>query len=116
MGLKPKLSMYWASSCGGCEIALTNIHERILDVDAAFDFMFCPCLLDTKKADIEALPDKSIAITFFNGAIRTAENEEMAHLMRRKSQLLIAFGSCAGEGCMIGNKSSTPFIVRACRL
>jgi F420-non-reducing hydrogenase small subunit len=102
MGQKPKLSMYWASSCGGCEIALTNIHERILDVDAALDFMFCPCLLDTKKADVEALPDKGIAITFFNGAIRTAENEEMAHLMRRKSQLLIAFGSCAGEGCIPG--------------
>jgi F420-non-reducing hydrogenase small subunit len=94
--------MYWASSCGGCEIALVNIHEKILDVDAAFEFVFCPCLLDTKKRDIEALPDNDIAITFFNGAIRTDENREMARLMRRKSQLLIAFGSCAHEGCIPG--------------
>ena len=102
MADKPKLSMYWAASCGGCEIALVNINEKIMDVDAAFDFIFCPCLLDTKKKDIEALPDKAIAITLFNGAIRTAENEEMAHLLRKKSQVLIAFGSCATEGCIPG--------------
>lgn len=99
---KPKLSMYWASSCGGCEIALVNINEKILDVDANFDFMFCPCLIDTKYKDIEAMPDKGIAITLFNGAIRTEENEHMAHLLRKKSQVLIAFGSCAYEGCIPG--------------
>lgn len=97
---KPKVGMYWAASCGGCEIALCNIHEHLLDVAANFDFMFCPCLIDTKKKDIEAMPDKSIAIMFFNGAIRTEENEEMAHLLRRKAQVLIAFGSCAYEGCI----------------
>jgi len=102
MGDKPKLSVYWAASCGGCEIAITNLHEKILDVDANFDFMFCPCLLDTKKKDIEALDDNAIAITFFNGAIRTAENEEMAKLLRNKTQILIAFGACSFEGCIPG--------------
>jgi F420-non-reducing hydrogenase small subunit len=33
---KPKLSVYWASSCGGCEIALVNLHEKILDVAEHF--------------------------------------------------------------------------------
>jgi F420-non-reducing hydrogenase small subunit len=102
MPAKPKLSMYWAASCGGCEISLVNLHEKILDVDAAFDFIFCPCLLDTKKKDIEAMPDSSIAITLFNGALRTEENEEMALLLRRKSRLLIAYGSCSYEGCIPG--------------
>ena len=98
MAQKPKLAMYWASSCGGCEIALVNLNEKLLEVDAHFDFMFCPCLLDTKISDIEALPDGTLAITLFNGAIRTSENEEMAHLLRRKSKLLIAFGSCSSKG------------------
>jgi F420-non-reducing hydrogenase small subunit len=97
---KPKISMYWASSCGGCEIALVNINEKIIDLDANFDFMFCPCLLDTKKSDVKELPDEDIFITFFNGGIRTKENEEMAHLLRKKSKILIAFGSCAYEGCI----------------
>jgi len=100
MSPKPKLSMFWASSCGGCEIALVNLHERILEVCEAFDFFFCPCLLDTKKRDVEALPDRGIAITLCNGAIRTAENEEMARLLRAKSEILLAFGSCAHAGCI----------------
>ncbi|MDA8158887.1 MAG: NADH:ubiquinone oxidoreductase [Deltaproteobacteria bacterium] len=105
---KPKISMYWAASCGGCEIALVNINEKIIDLDANFDFMFCPCLLDTKKQEIKELPDESIFITFFNGGIRTEENEEMAHLLRKKSKILIAFGSCAYEGCIpaLANLSS----------
>jgi F420-non-reducing hydrogenase small subunit len=97
---KPKLAMYWASSCGGCEVSVVNLHEKILELDRAFDFVFCPCLLDTKEKDIEALPDGAIALTFFNGAIRNDDNERMAHLLRRKSQLLIAFGSCSGGGCI----------------
>lgn len=102
MADKPKIAMYWAASCGGCEISLVNVHEKILDIDAAFDLVFCPCLLDTKKKDVESMPDKGIAITFLNGAIRTSENEEMAHLLRKKSQVLIAFGSCSYEGCIPG--------------
>src|ERR1700738_739068 len=95
MPLKPKLAMYWASSCGGCEVALVNLNEKILEVDAHFDFVFCPCLLDTKMSEIEALPDRGLSITFFNGAIRTSENVEMAKLFRRQSAVLIAFGSCS---------------------
>ena len=111
---KPKLSMYWAASCGGCEIALVNINEKILDVAAAFDFMFCPCLIDTKKKDIEAMPDESIAITLFNGAIRTEENQEMACLLRKKSRFLIAFGSCSYEGCIpgLGNLSTKADVMK----
>ena len=30
MSNKPKFAMYWAASCGGCEIAVLNIHEKIL--------------------------------------------------------------------------------------
>lgn len=100
MSAKPKISMYWAAGCGGCEIALVNIHEHILDVAANFDLVFCPCLLDTKKKDVEAMADGEMLITFFNGALRTSENIEMAHLLRRKSKLLIAFGSCASGGCI----------------
>jgi F420-non-reducing hydrogenase small subunit len=95
---KPKLAMYWAASCGGCEIALANIHEVLLEVDSHFDFMFCPCLLDTKRADIEALPDGAIFLTLVNGALRTTENLMMAELLRRKSQVLVAFGACASTG------------------
>ena len=112
---KPKFAMYWASSCGGCEIAVLNIGEKILDVDANFDVVFWPVAMDAKTKDVEAMPDKSILLTLFNGGIRTDENEHMAKLLRQKSQILVAFGSCANEGCIPGmaNFSSVEDIFNA---
>ena len=106
---KPKFAMYWAASCGGCEIAVLNIGEKILDVDAAFDIAFWPVAMDAKYKDVEAMPDKSITLTLFNGGIRNDENEHLAKLLRQKSVILVAFGSCATEGCIPGlaNFSST---------
>ena len=97
---KPKLAIYWAASCGGCDISILDIEEKILAVADFFDVMFWPCAMDTKYDDVRALPDKSITVTLFNGAIRTSENFELAELMRQKSVVLVAFGSCAGEGCI----------------
>ncbi len=102
MSNKPKFAMYWAASCGGCEIAVLNIHEKILDVDANFDVVFWPVAMDAKYKDVEEMEDKSILLTLFNGSMRNDENEKIAHLMRRKSQILVSFGSCATEGCVPG--------------
>ena len=99
---KPKFAMYWAAACGGCEIAVLNIGEKILDVDANFDVVFWPVAMDAKYKDVEAMEDGSILLCLFNGGIRNSENEEIAHLLRSKSKILIAFGSCATEGCIPG--------------
>ncbi|MGA2033812.1 MAG: hypothetical protein ABSG68_16280 [Thermoguttaceae bacterium] len=99
---KPKLALYWAASCGGCEIAVLQIGAKILDVAAAFDVIFWPCAVDGKVRDIENLPDGAVAVCLFNGGIRTSEQEYMAQLLRRKSKILVAFGSCASEGCIPG--------------
>jgi F420-non-reducing hydrogenase small subunit len=100
--VKPKLALYWAASCGGCEITVVDIEEKILDVADFFDIVLWPCVMDFKYEDIEAREDAEIDITLFNGAIRNSENEYMAKLLRQKSKLLIAFGSCAQEGCIPG--------------
>ena len=109
MSEKPKFAMYWAGSCGGCEIAVLNIGEKIHDVDANFDIAFWPVAMDAKYKDVEAMEDGSILLTLWNGSIRTDENEHMANLLRRKSKILVSFGSCATEGCVPGlsNLSST---------
>ena len=98
MSDKPKVAFYWCSSCGGCEEAVVDLAEQILDVVAAVDIVFWPVALDFKKSDVEAMEDGSILAAFVNGSIRTAEQEEMAHLLRRKAKVLVAFGSCAHMG------------------
>ena len=99
---KPKFAMYWAAACGGCEIAVLNTNEKILDVDANFDVVFWPVAMDAKYKDVEAMPDKSITLTLFNGAIRNDENAHIAQVLRAKSQVLVAFGACACEGGIPG--------------
>ncbi|GMV37619.1 MAG: hypothetical protein AMXMBFR61_21270 [Fimbriimonadales bacterium] len=99
---KPKVAFYWAASCGGCEIAVLELHEKLLDVTAQVEIVFWPVAIDAKYKDVEAMEDKSIDVTFFNGAIRSSENEHIAKLLRQKSKLMVAFGSCASEGCIPG--------------
>jgi F420-non-reducing hydrogenase small subunit len=97
-----KFAFYWAASCGGCEIAVLDINEKILDVIGQADIVFWPVAMDIKYKDVEAMQDKSIDVVFFNGSIRNSENEAMAKLLRKKAKTLVAFGSCAQEGCIPG--------------
>jgi F420-non-reducing hydrogenase small subunit len=99
---KLQLAFYWAASCGGCEIAVLDINEKILDVIAIADILFWPVAIDTKYKDVEAMEDKSIDVCFFNGSIRTTEQEHLAKLLRKKSKILVAFGACAVNGGIPG--------------
>jgi F420-non-reducing hydrogenase small subunit len=94
----PKAAFYWAASCGGCEIAVLELGKALVDVSKKVDIVFWPVALDFKYSDVESMPDKSIDVCFFNGAIQTSENEHMAKLLREKSKILIAFGACANGG------------------
>jgi len=99
---KPKVAFYWCASCGGCEEAVVDLAENILDVVAAVDIVFWPVALDFKREDVEAMSDGEIDVSFINGAVRLSEQEEMVKLLRKKSKLVIAFGSCSHLGGIPG--------------
>jgi len=102
MSEKPKVAFYWCAACGGCEEAVLDLAAGVLDVVAAVDIVFWPVAMDFKRSDVEAIPDGALAAAFVNGAVRTTEQEEMAHLIRRKASVLVAFGSCAHLGGVPG--------------
>jgi F420-non-reducing hydrogenase small subunit len=104
---KLKVAFYWAASCGGCEIAMLDINEKILDVINIADIVFWPVAVDTKYEDVEKMPDKYIDVCLFNGGIRNSEQEHMAKLMRKKSKTLIAYGACAQLGGVPGLANMT---------
>ncbi|HLF35143.1 MAG TPA: F420-nonreducing hydrogenase [Cyclobacteriaceae bacterium] len=103
-GKKPKfkIAVYWAAACGGCCVSVLDIHEKLLDVAEVADLVFWPIALDFKYKDVKEMPDQHIDITLFNGAIRNSENEHMAVLLRKKSKVLVAYGSCAYLGGIPG--------------
>jgi len=99
---KPKVAFYWCASCGGCEEAVVDLNEDLLKVADAVEIVFWPVALDFKRKDVEALRDGEIAVSFINGAVRLEEQEEMVKLLREKSSLVVAFGSCAHMGGIPG--------------
>jgi len=99
---KPKVAFYSSASCGGCEEAVINLDEDLLKVMDAVDIVLWPAILDFKRKDIEALEDGAIGVSFVSGAVRLGEQEEMVRLLRQKSQLVVAFGSCAHMGGIPG--------------
>jgi F420-non-reducing hydrogenase small subunit len=107
MSDKPKIGIYWCSSCGGCEEAIVDLNESILDVVAAVDIVFWPVAMDFKYQDVENLEDGELLASFINGGIRLSEQEEIVKLLRKKSQLIFAFGSCAVMGGIPGLANMT---------
>jgi F420-non-reducing hydrogenase small subunit len=99
---KPKVAFYWCASCGGCEEAVVDLGEAVLDVVEAVDIVFWPVAMDFKVSDVEALADGELAAAFINGAIRTSEQREIVELLRRKSGVVVAFGACAWLGGIPG--------------
>jgi F420-non-reducing hydrogenase small subunit len=99
---KLQIALYWGAACGGCDVAVLDTNEFILDVAALADIRLWPIATDGKYRDVEAMADEELDLTIFSGAIRNSENEKMARLLRQKSKLLVAFGSCAHLGGIPG--------------
>ncbi len=99
---KLQIALYWGAACGGCDVAVLDTNEFILDIAALADIRLWPIATDGKYADVEAMADGELDLTLFNGAVRNSENEHVAKLLRRKSKLLVAFGSCAHLGGIPG--------------
>jgi F420-non-reducing hydrogenase small subunit len=99
---KPKVALYWAASCGGCDIGLLEIGENLLKLIDAVDIVFWPVAMDVKYKDVEAMEDGSIDVCLFNGSIRSSEQEHIAKLLRAKSKVMIAYGACAYQGGIPG--------------
>jgi len=102
MSNKVKVAFYWCASCGGCEEAVVDalayLEDKMLDVLNQLEIVFWPVAIDMKRGDIEKLSDGEILVSFINGAIRLSEQEEMVKLLRKKSKLVVAYGSCSYMG------------------
>jgi F420-non-reducing hydrogenase small subunit len=95
---KLRLGVYWASSCGGCDISVLEIAEHLLELIEVADIVLWPCAADFKYRTVADYPDGHIDVCLFNGGIRNSEHERVARLLRQKSRTLVAYGACAIDG------------------
>jgi F420-non-reducing hydrogenase small subunit len=96
-----KVAEEWLATCGGCEVTILDMGEKLLDILPKLEFVHMPVIMDHKyygqKGDEEFhIPEADIGI--LSGGIRNEENRKVAEEMRRKCKTIIALGSCANFG------------------
>ncbi|MBS7652962.1 MAG: oxidoreductase [Candidatus Bathyarchaeia archaeon] len=102
MGERLKFAFYWAATCGGCDVAILDLAERILEVIEIAEIVFWPIAMDFKYKDLEAIGEGGIDVAFYDGSVRNSEHEHLAKVLRERSKVLIAFGTCACYGGIPG--------------
>jgi len=98
MADKQKVAILWLGGCGGCDETIVDINELLLSVVDAIELVLWPVALDFKYHHIENMKDGEIALSIINGHVRNSDHVEMAKLLRKKSQVVLAFGACACFG------------------
>lgn len=102
MATKPKAAICWLGACGGCDEAIVDLNEAILQVVDKVDIVLWPIAMDFKYSHVAAMKDREIAVSLISGSVRNSEHREMAELLRKKSDLVVAFGACASFGGTAG--------------
>ena len=87
---------YAFSSCAGCDVAVVNLGEKLLSLSEKVEFVYWTTATDFKMEDLKSYKELDLAIVA--GSIRTSEHEELVKLLRQKSKLMVALGSCACFG------------------
>lgn len=92
----------WLNSCSGCEIAILNIGEPLVELLSALEFVHIPVLMDNKYfgqlGDGEHLEIPEADVGIVSGGVANEEHKEVLEEMRRKCKILIALGTCATHG------------------
>ena len=102
MSEKIKIALGQGATCSGCDIAVLDLDVELLNLFEVADLTFAPLATDIKYKDVEAMADGEITICLYHGAVRNSENEHVAKLLRKKSQIMVAYGVCAAFGGIPG--------------
>lgn len=79
------------SSCGGCTAMLVRSPDELGRITDNVRVRYCPMLMDQ-----EQVLETDIAVV--DGAVRIREDEKKLIEVRRKSRILVAWGTCAAFG------------------
>jgi len=97
-----KVAEEWLNICGGCEVAILDLGEKLLDLLPSLEFVHMPVLMDHKyfgqtgeKDELE-IPEADVGM--ISGGVRNEKERHVAEEMRKKCRTLIALGSCACYG------------------
>ncbi|EPR36341.1 NADH ubiquinone oxidoreductase 20 kDa subunit [Desulfovibrio sp. X2] len=112
----------WLNSCSGCEIAILNIGDVLVDLLPSLQFVHIPVLIDKKyygqtgEGKTLEIPEADVAIV--SGGVKNEEHLEVLEMCRKRANILVALGTCATDGGipalgnMYGNQAIRDFSYR----
>ena len=89
--MKPRVATAWLGGCSGRHMSFLDLDERLIDLADKMELVYSPI------ADIKKFP-VNVDVALVEGAVTNSENEEMAHIIRKNTKFIIAFGDCATTG------------------
>ena len=88
--MKPKIAIFDMASCEGCQLAILNCEDILLDILALVD------IVEFREALSEKAPRFDIA--FVEGSINREADAERLRDIRARSTHLVSLGACACNG------------------
>ena len=96
---RPKVAFFDFACCEGCQLQVANLGEALLDILDLIDVVEFREVMSEKW-------DQSFDIAIVEGSITTEHAIERIKEIRKRSKVLIAYGSCATIGGVNGMKNN----------
>lgn len=90
-----RVAIFALASDYGCQLQITNVEEHLLDVLGMFELVYW------QLASSEEMPD-DYDVAIVEGAVCTAEDEQLLRRIRLTADVVIAIGACAITGGIPG--------------
>jgi NAD-reducing hydrogenase small subunit len=88
---KIRMATVWLGGCSGCHMSFLDQDEFLFELAGRVTIVYSPL------ADIKEYPE-DVDLALVEGAVANQENLELAHIVRKRSRTVVAFGDCAVTG------------------
>jgi NAD-reducing hydrogenase small subunit len=86
-----KLATIWLGGCSGCHMSFLDLDELLIDLASKIEVVYSP-IVDAKE-----YPEQ-VDVILIEGAVCNEEHVELAHRIRSRTRVVVAFGDCAVTG------------------
>lgn len=100
---KVKVGFFSLTCCEGCEFAIIELEEKLLQALDLIEIVESRVLLEKLKPGSGRLD-----IAFVEGCVITSHDREKLQYIREKSSFLVAMGACAATAGVPGIRNSMP--------
>jgi F420-non-reducing hydrogenase small subunit len=89
------VAFYWSRACSDCESSLFSLAHEVASDFAGIDVAFWPVALDFRYRRLKGMADGSLLASFVSGYVGSRQQARMVGLLREKSRVVVAYGSCS---------------------